>query len=324
MKSSCHNDGRCLALIGTLTSALVAAGCGYSPSCPDASPANDPANWAVAAKLDLPGVWQISYSGNLAIDETFGWRSGLGDHFIAFDAEGNPQYEGIMAPGNAAAMWQWNLQTGEAAPSQSAASLLDRTIAKVDVASDPDGTISFQHGHREPFQRRTDLSDTDVVVLYERMRLNAARDTLTGLRRERRTFVSVSIPLPGVEENVWRVSLRRLDAPIVPDPVTPDIHADAVPRNGAAEPYPTGQVFDLSGTVDPSADAGTPYTRWVWVIYRTVLDDDGSILDRQHVAELEGADQTFTAEQAGTYDVRLWATDGNAWVAAPTIELIVE
>jgi len=324
VKLSRHIDGRYLASLGVLIGALSAVGCGYSPSCPDASPANDPENWPVATKLDLPGVWQISYSGNLAIDEAFGWRSGLGDHFIAFDAEGNPKYEGVMAPGNAVAMWQWNLQTGEAAPSLSGAGTPDRTIAKVDVEAGSDGSISFQHGYREPFQRRTDLSDTDVVVLYERMRLNAAGDTLTGLRREQRTFVSISIPLPGVEENVWRVSLRRVDASIVPEPVTPDILADAVPRGGVAEPYPVGQVFDLSGTIDPSADAGTPYTRWVWVVYRTVLDDDGSILDRQHVAELEGADVTFTAEQAGTYDLRLWATDGNAWVVATTIELIVE
>lgn len=302
---------------------LGIAGCGFDATCPPGSPANDPNNLPKAVALDLPGVWQISYTGNLSIDGAFGWRQGLADRFLSFDTQGQPLFEGVLAPGETAALWQWNLQTGLAAPSQVALGKPNRTNAAVDVTTHADGTITIEIAYREPFQSRTDLSDTDVTIRYERMRLNAKRNVLTGLRREVRDTTSLTVPLPAEETIAWRVSLRRVGASLQAEAGTLVITADAAPREGRVAPFPVGQMFDLAGSLDPSS-VSTVVTRWVWIVYRTVRDGEGDILDRQSVAELEGRETTFTAEAAGTYSFRLWATDGGQWVSAPIVEAVVE
>ncbi len=301
---------------------LGCAGCGFDPECPPASPANDPNNLPKAVALDLPGVWQISFTGNLSIVEAFGWRQGLAGRFISFDTQGQPLFEGVVAPGGTA-LWQWNLQTGLAAPSQVAAGALNREGPAVEVTPHNDGTITIEIRYRQPFQSRTDLAETDVTIRYERMRLNAKRNVLTGLRREIRDTTSLTVPLPAEEEVAWRVSLRRVAASLQAEAGALIVTADAAPREGRVAPFPVGQVFDLAGSLDPSSTS-TVVTQWAWIVYRTVRDDEGDILDRQSVAELEGRETTFTADSEGTYSFRLWATDGGAWVSAPTVDVVVD
>lgn len=303
---------------------VAVAGCGFSVTCPPGSPANDLSNRPIARRANLPGVWQISFVGNLAVEGVFGWKFGPGDHFISFDADGLPLHEGVLAPGNDVALYQWNLQTGVAAPSQAAAGSPDRLNAAVDVIERTDGTLTIEIRYREPFQSRFDLGDTDVVVTYENMQFNPQRDTLTGLRRERREYADARIPLPPTEDVVWRVALRRVDADLTAEPPDLAVLADVVPQDAATEPYPVGQGFDLVGTLDSAATPSPRPSRWVWIIYRTVRDGEGSIVDRQQVAELEGDTATFTADQPGTYTVRLWATDGAHWTAATPVELDVQ
>ncbi|MBN1344951.1 MAG: hypothetical protein JXQ73_19820 [Phycisphaerae bacterium] len=319
-----HGSGRRFMVPVVCAVLMGAVGCGFDPTCPPGSPANDPNFLARAEVGDLAGVWRISYVGNLAIEGAFGWKVGPGDRFLSFDVEGLPRYEGLMSPGNESALWQWNLQTGAGAPSQVAEGRADRSLASVDAVGNTDGTLTFEYGYREPFQRRSDLGDTDVVVLYEGMRVSATGDTLTGLRRELRTFRNSQIPLPGTEEVVWRVSLRRVEATLSPDPVPLTIVGDALPRGGGSDPYAVGQVFDLIGTVDPSGGSSIEPERWVWVIYRSVLDENGTVLFREALGELEGQTATFTAEEVGTYTVRVWATDGLQWVSGTSVDLVVE
>ncbi len=309
---------------GAAASLLLLAGCGFSSECPPGSPANDPNYWRAATRTDLPGVWQVSYAGNWVIEDgEAGWRYGPGDHFIACDVNGEPRYEGLLAPGDETALWQWDLKTGAGAPSQVAAGLPDRRQADSRLIRHDDGTVTLEVSYRRPFQSRLELSDTEVVVRYERMRINAAGDTLTGLRRERWTPVLSRVPLPGTDEGVWRVTLRRVDAALVAEPTSLSVLADAVPRDGATSPYAAGQVFDLTGNVEATSDAATP-SRWVWRIYRTVYDAGGVVVDRQEVSELEGEVVPFTAEEAGTYTIRLWATDGVQWATSAPVELVVE
>lgn len=313
-----------LRLIGVAALVAVVSGCFFSPACPPVVPANDPDTWPVVERTDMPGVWQISFTGNLAIDGVFGRRYGPGDHFISFDASGDPKYEGVMAPGNGTALWRWDLQTGAGAPSQAEAGVPDRENADVDMIRDAADTLTVELRYREPFQRRSDLADTDVIVRYEQLRISVDRKTLTGLRRETRSFVNPRVPLPDAEEVVWAVSLRRVDATVVAEPPAMGILAEVTPQGDASPPYAVGQAFDLAGALDPRNGASPTPTEWTWVIYRTVADVDGTILDRQYVAELNGQATSFAADQAGIYTIRLWATDGAQWSYAPSVEITVE
>jgi hypothetical protein len=320
-----HREGKVpMGLVGIAALAALCGGCFYSPLCPPASPANDSANWPVAERGDFPGVWQISFTGNLAIDGMSGWRFGPGDHFLSFDEDGDPKYEGVMAPGNETALWRWDLRSGVGAPSQAAAGVPNREDAAATVDADAEGTAVVEISYREPFQRRTDLADTDVVVRYEQLRISQDGNTLTGLRRETRSFVNPFVPLPDVEEVAWRVSLRRVEANVIAEQPGIALLADVTAQGGAVPPWAVGQVFDLTGALDTSnGTSGTP-SQWVWVIYRTVKDAGGAIVNREHVAELSGQATSFAADRVGIYTVQLWATDGAQWSSAPAQDVVVE
>jgi len=304
-----------------LISLLVTAGCFNAPWCPPSTV--DPNDYPAATKADLPGVWRISAAGLPATDGVVSWVFEPRDPFISFDDPGNPYYEGIMAAGDQAALWQWNLQTGAGSPSQLAQGRPNRRNARVDVVVNDNGTLTVEINYRRPFQDRTDLGDTDVQVRYEQLAINTTRDMLTGILRKRTVAVNAFVPLPAEEEVYGSVTLRRVNVPVVPEPVSPTIHAVVQARGGALGPYAVGQVFDLNGNVAGGGDLGE-ITRWVWEVYRTQYGAGNTVANRETMDVPEGRISAFTADQAGVYTVRLWATDGSQWYAGTPADVDVQ
>lgn len=275
-----------------------------------------------ALRADLVGTWRASIQYN----ETTPWTSTqreplVSDTFLTFDPNGDLQYVGLIAPGDAAGVWQIDFVASAA----SAAFRIVRGGLLLDYADRMSSTVTDDEASETPgdpndpntpgatvdYALRASqgfgVVGFDLTWRVEDLRVDATGQFLTGVLTQ--TERELASPVPTTTTFGGTVWLKRVDLDVQAPAgaIVPESRLTA--RSGGQIPHPVGTVFDLdaSGTTGPTGFVVE------WTVQRKAVDEFGRFVSGAVVEVPSGATSSFTAEAAGTYLVRCWVTDGVQW-----------
>ena len=293
--------------------------------CPSPDPIARPV-W----RVDLPGTWRASIQYN----ELTPWSSTqveplVSDAFLHFDADGDLQYVGLLTPDGTAGVWQIDFGAGRS----SAAFRIVRSSVELDHAADVTSTVTQAPMGPDPedpntpgaiieYALRADqgfgVVGFDLTWRIEDVRIDPSGEVMTGLLTQ--TERDLTSPAPAVTSFGGTIWLRKVEAAVVEPAGAIDVSCRLASQSGGQIPHPVGTVFDL----DASETTGPAGIVVKWTVQRTTLDDYGRFMSAAAIDVSDGPMQSFTADQAGRYLVRCWATDGTQWATSFPLTTRVE